>query len=149
MKKAKVGREAKDPQQDYEDSLYRLNGGGGFGFPAIGFKMAAVNACRLVDDFPMTNARQMFFVMADEGDLIKIDGEPRLREDMVVVGQRKPDIRYRGEFREWSATLKIDFDARVISAEQIANLFALAGNSVGIGEWRPERNGDKGRFRIV
>ncbi len=149
MKKAKVGREAKVPEQDYENSLYKMNGSGGYGFPAIGFKLAAVSACRMVVDFPMTNARQMFFVLADEGDLIKIEGEPRMREDMVVVGQRKPDIRYRGEFPEWAATLKIDFDARVISADQIANLFAIAGHSVGVGEWRPENNGDKGRFRIV
>jgi len=148
MKKAKTGKEAKKPEQDYEDSMYRMSNGGGCGFPAIGFKLSAVNACRLVDGFPMTSARQMFFVLADEGDLVKIYGEPRMREDMVRVGRGVADIRYRAEFPEWSAKLRIDFDARVISAEQIANLFALAGHSVGIGEWRPEKDGDFGRFRI-
>jgi hypothetical protein len=43
---AKPARAAKDPQQCYEDSLYPL--GKGYGFPAIAFKCAAVDACSCI-----------------------------------------------------------------------------------------------------
>src|SRR5208283_2284464 len=44
MKRAKQAKEAKDPQKDYEESLYR-SPDGGYCFPAVGFKSAAVDAC--------------------------------------------------------------------------------------------------------
>ena len=44
MKKAKQQRLAKDPEQDYKDSLY-THPEGGYGFPAVAFKAAAVDAC--------------------------------------------------------------------------------------------------------
>jgi hypothetical protein len=42
----------------------------------------------------------------------------------------------------------IKFNTSAISAEQVANLLNVAGFGVGIGEWRPERNGSYGRFHV-
>ncbi len=136
----------KDPEQDYEDSLYRLESGG-CGFPAVAFKNAAVRAASNLD-ITMVQARQMFFVIADEDDLVRIDGEPTMREDMVRLNGKTADIRYRGEFRTWGARLHIRYNAGVISEDQVVNLFQLAGFSVGIGEWRPEKNGSFGCFTL-
>ena len=36
----------------------------------------------------------------------------------------------------------------MVTAEQLIGFFNLAGFSVGIGEWRPERNGDHGMFHV-
>ena len=44
MRIAKPGREAKDPERDYRESLYP-HPDGGFGFPAVAFKNAAVDGC--------------------------------------------------------------------------------------------------------
>lgn len=145
MKTAKPGKRAKDPQQDYEDSLYRLEDGG-YGFPCVGFKSAAVSACRFVDGLKMTEARGAFHVV---GELARIEGVPRMREDMCRVGQGTADIRYRGEFRDWRTNLTISYDADVISPGQIMNLFNRAGFGVGVGEWRPEKEGPYGRFHVA
>ena len=72
-----------------------------------------------------------------------------MREDMVRVGMGTVDIRFRPEFRQWGMSVLIQFNARAISQEQVVNLLNLGGFSVGVGEWRPEKDGDKGRFSVV
>lgn len=147
MKKAVKAKQAKDPQRDFEESLYRLSDGG-YGFPAVAFKCAAVRAATSLD-MTMVQARQLFHVIADDSDLVRIDGEPEMREDMVRLNGKTADIRYRGEFKRWSAEISVRYNADVVSAEQVCNLFHLAGFSVGVGEWRPEKNGIFGCFTLL
>lgn len=145
MKKAKTAKTAKDPDADYKASLYP-HPDGGYGFPCVAFKAAAVGACRFSDGIKMTEARGAFHVV---GELAPIDGTPSMREDMVRVGMGTADIRFRGEFKAWRATLLISYNASVFSPEQIVNLLNLAGFGVGVGEWRPEKDGSYGRFHVA
>lgn len=145
MKKAKQAKEAKDPQADYESSLYP-HPDGGFAFPAVAFKACAVDAASFVDGLTKVTCRGSFHV---EGEWVKINGEPSMREDMVRIGMGSADIRYRGEFKKWSAMVNISFNASAISAEQIIHLYDLAGFSCGLGEWRPQRDGPFGRFHVA
>lgn len=145
MGKAVPKKAPKDPEQEYRDSLYE-HPDGGYGFPSVAFKAAAVSACRSVDGIKMTEARAAFHV---PGELVKIDGTPEMREDMVRIGMGTADIRYRGEFKEWSATLMIRFNENVLTPSQIVNLFNVAGFGVGIGEWRPEKDGSYGMFHVA
>ena len=142
-KAATKPREKKNPQRDFEESLYR-HPEGGYGFPTVGFKAAAVRAGTYAD-MKMTFLRGAFHV---GGELVKIDGEPTMREDMVRLQGKVADIRYRGEFKQWSAHVPVQVNTSSLSVEQLANLFVLAGFAVGVGEWRPERNGQYGRFEV-
>ena len=143
-KKATKGKEVRDPQADYESAFYRTEDGAA-AMPSVAFKSAAVSACRDLD-MKMTEARGRFHV---EGELVEIIGEPRFREDMVRVGMGAADIRYRPEFVKWSAILPITYNSTQISPEQIINLLNVAGFGVGVGEWRPEKNGQYGRFHVA
>lgn len=145
MKKAKTAKEAKDPERDFKESLY-VHPEGGYGFPCVAFKAAAVGACRFADGVRMTEARGAFHV---NGELARIEGEPTMREDMVRIAMGTADIRYRGEFREWRTTLDISYNGASLSPAQIINLFNLAGFGVGVGEWRPEKDGPFGRFHVA
>ena len=145
MKKAKAAKEAKDPEQDFHDSLYP-HPEGGYGFPAVAFKSAAVDACSHVSGITKVEARGAFHI---ESDLVKIDGDPTPREDMVRIAMGTADIRYRGEFRDWRARIEIRFNANVLSPEQIVNLFNTAGFAIGVGEWRPQRDGSFGMFHVA
>jgi hypothetical protein len=143
---ANAGKEHKDPRQDYESSLYRFPDGR-YGFPTIAFKNAAVSACTsLGKSVTKVAARQSFHVI---GELVEIEGTPQPREDMVRVGMGTADIRYRGEFLQWKVRLQVRFNARVLSAEQVVNLFNTAGFAVGVGEWRSERDGSHGLFHVA
>lgn len=144
MKKATKAKEAKDPEADYEACFYRTSDGE-YGFPAIGVKASMVSACRFVDA-KMTVLRGACHI---DCEMLPVIGEPRPREDMVRVGMGTADIRYRPEFPEWKMPVTIKYNSSVISAEQIANLLNAAGFGVGIGEWRPEKNGSYGRFHVA
>ena len=107
----------------------------------------------MVDGLSMTDARQMFFVLPDDRDTtgidcVKINGTPSMRTDVVRLKNGSADLRYRPELMNWSAILRITYDNGLISPSQIASLFYRAGYSVGVGDWRPERDGDFGRFTI-
>lgn len=145
MKRAKQAKEAKDPRADYVASLYPYPGGG-YGFPVIAFKTAAVDACSHVADITKVLARGAFHI---DGELVKIEGEPSMREDMVRVGMGTADIRYRGQFEDWRVTLAVQINVSVVSVEQVTNLFNLAGFAIGVGEWRPQRDGSYGRFHVA
>jgi len=160
MKKATAGREAKNPEQDYEQALYRLKGGG-YGFPSVGFKCAAVTACTSLAGMTKVAARQAFRVVGELGvvktvfngsemrtDMVRIEGEPEMREDMVRVGMGTADIHYRPQFMPWKATLHVVYNANVLSRAQLLNLFNTSGFAVGVGEWRPEKDGQYGCFHV-
>jgi hypothetical protein len=156
MKKAKKAKEAKDPWRDFCESMYWLTpmpenptqedvDAARFGFPSVAFKSAAVDACSHVDGVTKVEARGAFHLL---GDFVEIEGRPVMREDLVRVGMGTADLRYRAEFNPWAATLTIQYNANVLSVDQIANLFNTAGFAIGVGEGRPQRDYVWGRFHV-
>lgn len=158
MKKASVGKEAKDPWMDFCESLYWLDGmpdyptkkdiaTARFGFPTVAFKACAVDAGYQQGVLAKkTTARGAFHII---GEFATIEGIPEMREDMVRVGMGTADIRYRGEFKNWSTTLNIVYNPKAISIEQIANLLNMGGFANGVGEWRPSKDGSYGTFHVA
>ena len=153
--KASKGKEARDPAADYEGAFHRLPDGRP-GFPLLGFKAASVTAVSsLSKEFTKVLARQAFHIQPHPvgGDLYPIDYPndcpPVMREDTVRVGMGTTDLRYRPEFKKWGCELIIQYNARAISEEQLINLINLGGFAVGLGEHRPEKDGDKGRWQVV
>jgi hypothetical protein len=148
-KQPKTARAAKVAEDEVRASLYELpdgkNGEKRFGFPTVAFKSSAVDACSHVEGITKVEARGAFHI---NGELAEIIGEPTGREDMVRIGMGTADLRYRGEFKSWKTTFTIRYNKNVLSMEQIANLFRTAGFAIGVGEWRPEKNGSHGMFSV-
>lgn len=131
-------KQPKVPEDDFNGARY-ISPDGWDGIPATAFKAAMVGACRLVDNLNMTLAKRLFFVEADHAasGLVRIFGEPRMREDMVRLETGVADIRFRPEYFPWSAVVTVRFLDGVIKPEAVVNLMALAGIAEGVGEWRP------------
>jgi len=139
-------RAARDPQHEYEQSMYEIEPGV-YGFPAIGFKKAMVSACRYFDSIAMTEARGAFFVL---GDLLEIrSNPPKFRMDRTVLQKRTTTVAYRAQFDNWEVTLPIKYDKEFISPDAIVTLLEQAGFSVGVGGWRPECSGNFGMFTVA
>lgn len=152
----KSPKTAKDPKADFEASMYRF-ADGGHGFPTLAFKSATVKggARAFGKSVKMTELRQSLLYLPDGTDvegsmmLTRLDAdEPIMREDMVRVGMGTADIRYRAEYRNWRATLRIEFMPNIIDLGSIVALVD-AGGTNGVGEWRPERNGSFGTYRVA
>ena len=164
MQKPKTKKhDVKNPVEDFIESLYWLTEkpaeyteeayaeaiqkGARFGFPSTGFKAAAVSAGYRAG---LTKDKvSVFGAFHIKGDMIEIYGTPIMREDMVRVANGAPDIRYRGMFQQWEAEIELTYNANVISAEQLINLVNYGGYACGIGEWRSEKGGDWGRYRVM
>lgn len=156
MLDAQMGKKApkvnRDPEADYEASLYRTDEG--YGFPLLAFKAATVGAARYYGkDVAMTTLRQALFMTGvpskDRSQILTpIFGEPKSREDMVRVGMGGTDLRFRAEFVEWSALLDITFVTSMLSQDSVVSLIDAGGMGIGVGEWRPEKRGQNGTYQV-
>lgn len=158
MKKATTGKEVRDPWMDFCESLYWLDGmpknpeeadiaKARFGFPTVAFKACAIDAGYQQGVLAKkTTARGAFHLI---GEFAEINGTPTMREDMVKIGMGTADLRYRGEFKNWSTELTIAYNPKAISLEQIISLLDIGGFANGVGEWRPSKDGSFGTFHVA
>lgn len=161
-------KEVKNPADDFIRSMYWLtpmpedgtmesfeeavSNGARFGFPVTAFKQAAISAAyRMGWAKDKMSMRGAFYIDSDENGMIEIHSDtPEMREDMVKVGMGTADIRYRGEFKNWYADLTISYNANgQYSLENIVNIINAGGYVCGVGEWRPERDGQYGMFHVA
>lgn len=152
MQGRKTPKQNKDPEAEYQAAFYWMKDGVTPGFPVIAFKAATVGAARFYGNLTMTSLKQSMFFAGELGDdgrmLTAIYGEPTMREDVVTVGRSGSDLRYRPQFKEWSAVLDITYVKSMLTQGSLLSLLDAGGMGVGVGEWRPERDGDFGQFRV-
>lgn len=168
MGKTKTKAKAKrDPFDDFIESMYWLEGkpeeatpeafeeavknGAKWGFPVGAIKQAANSAAyRLKWVKNQMELRGTYFLRTDFGEMAEIKGcVPKMREDMVRIGMGTADLRYRGIFDDWYMDFEMEYIASgSMTLEQIINVINAGGRVTGIGEWRPEKDGDFGRFHI-
>jgi hypothetical protein len=154
-KHPKGGRPIREPEEEYEAAKYKdINGKDAF--LAAGVKNAMVTAVTSVDGMTKVGARQSFFIYGtvdQERVTILFDKKKdgKMREDMVRLGgpSNPADIRFRPEYQDWEADIVVEYNALMISKDQFLNLLALAGYAVGLHEWRPEKDGNYGRFEVT
>lgn len=151
MQGRKSPKQAKDPQAEYEAAFYRL-GDGGYGFPSLAFKAATVGGARFYSGVTMTALKQFMYLRGEVGDdgraLTRIEGDAVMREDVVTVGRNGSDLRYRPQFSEWRATLEVTYVTSALTRGSVLSLIDAGGMGVGVGEWRPEKDGDFGTYRV-
>lgn len=141
--KSKKDREAKDFEAAFLASQHRATDGW-CGIPAAGIRAAMIDVCRATG-YVMTRAKLGFYILPDGFDaadgqpLVRITkGEPQYHEAAVRLETGVVDIRARAMFQpSWRATVRVQYDADMFSAEDVANLLLRAGLQCGIGEGRP------------
>lgn len=145
----KQPKDKRNPQELAHDACYRTDEGD-YGIPLTAFKKSLISAAHKDFGLEKTLLRKSFFIPSTDSNRIvpMFCDDYTIREDIVRVGQGKTDIRYRPEFKEWSAKITAEIDPGLLQFKDIANLINRAGFSIGIGEWRPEKDGEYGRFEL-
>lgn len=150
--KPRLKKAAKDPTAEYNAARYVVEGKDCI--PAVGVKKALMAAAVFADLFKTTTGMSLFVIGELGGGQwipLRFDHR-RMREDTVRVGtvSKSADLRYRPEYTGWSVEFVVEFNESAISAEEVLNLVRIAGFSVGLHEWRPQKGGgDFGRFELA
>jgi hypothetical protein len=147
----KSQKEPKNPDDEYRAAFYRLPDGRP-GLPALAFKAATIGAARFYSQLTMTALKQFIFftgpIGSDGQQLVAIDGEPVMREDVVRIGRGGTELRYRPEFPHWSATLAITYISSMLTESSLVAIVDAGGLGIGVGDWRPEKGGNFGTFKV-
>ena len=149
------GETNEEAEKNYKAAVKK---GAHWGFHIGGIKQSMITgAARSGMDVKMTELRGSFYLKGvgdyatDEYAEIITPNPPKMREDMVMVGgmSRSADLRYRAQFDEWEIRLVMVMNKNgKYSEAQLINLVNAGGFAVGIGEWRPEKDGQHGMYRL-
>jgi len=141
-----VQRERKKPREVLEDAtVYNMDRK--VALPPTGFKLAMLSAATQIKGLKKTQLRIALFI---QGNSIPITYEatcPRMDITRTSGIGRTPDVRFRPSFQNWKARMIIQF-ADTLTVQTVVDLLNRAGQ-VGVGEWRPERNGSYGTFKVT
>lgn len=93
-----------------------------------------------------------------------------MSEDVIYLGNGKPEepptlevdsrpvtipatkgriMRHRARYNEWSARFSLEVNDDVLPPSFVHQLLIEAGSQIGIGDYRPEKGGPFGRFRVT
>lgn len=56
---------------------------------------------------------------------------------------------HRPRFDEWSLKFTLEVDAQMFGADTVRELVDIAGQRIGLGDFRPSRKGPFGRFKVT
>ena len=151
---SKKQRDAVDLQERFNEARYRGRDADGTewdGFHAASVRNALISACRL-SGHKMTLAKLSLFVHADGNDvlepqipLIRIRGcEPVRQEDMARVETGTVYVTVRPAYHNWSALIRVRWDADQFTLDAVKSLLVRVGMQVGIGEGRPDSKNSAG-----
>jgi len=148
-KKTKT-REVRDPEAEAMDAAYTTPDGK-FGILGLALKTSLVTAAHKDVGIEKTLVRKSLFLeLPDPSGVLPLleQDMPEVREDMVRVGAGSADLRYRPMWSSWRVRASFVVDFENLTPDDVATLVTRAGFGVGLGEWRPEKGGEFGRFEI-
>lgn len=74
----------------------------------------------------------------------EIDSRP-----VVIPSTKGRIMRHRPKVEQWRAEVPLEIDTDILPVTTIHQLLEEGGRRIGIGDYRPEKTGPYGRFRII
>ena len=145
----KQKKKARNPEKEAMEACH-WTADGQHGMPLLAIKASIIEAAHKDYGIEKTTVRKGFFVPDLDGSgCVPLTFERmEIREDVVRVGMQQTDLRYRPEFHGWRCVVRAQMDGELLTCQNIIDLVNRAGFSCGIGEWRPQKGGEHGRFEF-
>lgn len=148
----KQGSLKHEPLQEYRDSIYRARRGSDTVLALLNTQFKAA-LCTAALDIPGAKKAQIGRLTSIEGgERLPLYGVPEIFCSVVRSADinKTPDIRTRCIVPRWACKVEVTYTVPVLNATVISSLFATAGYTMGVGDWRPQKgSGTFGRWRIV
>jgi hypothetical protein len=143
------------PEEEAEAATYRLPSGQ-FYLPGEAFRACLAGGAKgqkIGKAFATNLVKGTVFMLSDTVPLYDPTTGEALTEYEIDMRrarvQKQGIVRARPKLAKWGAAPTFDYDHTAISAEHIKTLFALGGERVGVGDYRPECSGPFGRFHLT
>lgn len=135
-----------DMDKEYKECFYK-DTKGRYCIPASAIKKSITEA-------------SVYLFSKQDGGAKRVKGSLHMTEELIPIQYKKvvpvddfvrdPNrIVRRPYFYDWTATFEVEYNTAQLSPEQLHTLVNLAGFQIGIGAWRPQCGGTKGRFKIA
>lgn len=148
------------PRDEAERVCYRFPENGGFFIPGAAFARLLREAggahklkgSRKSAKFVVPAAT---LVMEDAITLTNGDGKTKLKDfevdsrPVTIPATKGRIMRHRPRFDCWSCEVPIRINTDLLSEEFVHKLLVDGGEQIGVGDFRPERGGPFGTFRVV
>jgi hypothetical protein len=148
----KQGSLKHDPLQEFRDSIYRARKGSETVLALLNTQFKAA-LCTAALDVPGAKKAQIGRLTSIEGgEKLALYGVPQIMCSVVRSADinKTPDIRTRCIVPRWACKVEVTYTIPVLNATVISSLFATAGYTMGVGDWRPQKgSGTFGRWKIV
>lgn len=148
----KQGSLKHEPLHEFRDSIYRARRGSDTVLALLNTQFKAA-LCTAALDIPGAKKAQIGRLTSIEGgERLPLYGVPEIFCSVVRSADinKTPDIRTRCIVPRWACTVEVTYTVPVLNATVISSLFATAGYTMGVGDWRPQKgSGTFGRWRIV
>jgi hypothetical protein len=148
----KQGSLKHDPLQEFRDSIYRARKGSETVLALLNTQFKAA-LCTAALDVPGAKKAQIGRLTSIEGgEKLALYGVPQIMCSVVRSADinKTPDIRTRCIVPRWACKVEVTYTTPVLNATVISSLFATAGYTMGVGDWRPQKgSGTFGRWKIV
>lgn len=101
-------------------------------------------------DIPGAAKAELKRLVACVNETVYFYGIPSLGMNMVKEGgmTKTPNVRTRAFFQRWACSVEFRYKVNPLTDSQIINLFGAAGQIIGIGDWRPQKGGQYGTYRV-
>jgi hypothetical protein len=165
VKAVKHAKEERKPNEEFASSLYEM-GDGKYGFPVTAVKKCILSQAHkdkgiaktsvmagLWLDFEIIQQRPALAGALCDMPIVRIYGsDPVMREDMVRIkgrGGSTANFAYRAQFSTWAIRLSGKLDPEQVPVEVLSWLIEGGGIATGLGDWRNEKSGVFGGFRLA
>lgn len=165
VKAVRASKEERKPDEEFTSSLYEMGDGKTYGFPVTAVKKCILSYAHkdrgiaktsvmagLWLDFEIIQQRPALQGALCDMPIVRIFGsDPVMREDMVRIKGRAgstANFAYRAQFSRWAIRLSGKVDPEQVPPEVLGWLIDGGGVATGLGDWRNEKSGVFGGFRL-
>jgi hypothetical protein len=113
------------------------------------FHKAAIEAAAATPG--ATKTELAWLINVSDQEFVPLWGIPRVSFKIVRqsgIG-RAPDTRFRGLCPQWATVLSLNYLSSRIDQVNVINLIAGAGMLMGVGDFRAQKTGPWGKFKLV